>query len=202
MKALAIFAIFSISACSAQQDTPSETQARTPPTAQPKLAQTNWNVDTGTSKLTFTTSQSGAVFTSVFETFETQIWFHADDLAQSKVIATIDMFSAETGDMESTSALTEKDWFHAEAFPYAVFETTQFTQLGADTYEAAAKLTLRGVSKDIVLPFTLNIENGQAHMQGQITLNRADYNVGTGMWSATDSVPNEVRVNIDIYAAQ
>ena len=142
----------------------------------------------------------GDSFTGSFSGFETQIKFNVDDLPGSKIIAIIDMSSADAGDKDRNDALPGKEWFFVKSFPKATFESTGFTHLGGAKYEAAANLTMRGTEKQIIFPFTLNIENGHAAMKSTLTLNRRDYNIGTGMWKSEDDVAHNVSVNIKVEA--
>ena len=179
----------------------SDQGATAQPTAAPATQiQTNWTVDKAKSSLSFTAVMGGDSFTGNFDGFETQIKFNADDLPGSKVIAIIDMNSADAGDKDRNDALPGKEWFFVKSFPKSTFETTGFTYLGGDKYEAAANLTMRGTTKQVVLPFTLTIENGRAVMEGALSLNRRDYNIGTGMWKSEDDVAHNVSVKIRVEA--
>ena len=75
-------------------------------------------------------------------------------LATSKVVVSIDTISAATGDADRDQALPTADWLAAQAFPKASFVSTGFKDLGGGRYQASGDLTLRGVKKPIVLPFT------------------------------------------------
>ncbi len=194
MRALLFIGLLAMGACSDQGAT---AQPTTVPIVQ---IQSNWTVDKTKSSVSFTAMMNGDSFTGSFSTFETQIKFNADDLPNSKVIATIDMNSADAGDKDRNDALPGKEWFFVKSFPKARFETTGFTHLGGDKYEAAANLTMRGTEKQTILPFTLTIENSHAVMAGAITLNRRDYNIGTGMWKNEDDVAHNVEVKIKIEA--
>ena len=196
MRALIFTGLLAMGACSDQG-------ATAQPTAAPiTQIQNNWTVDKTKSSLSFTAVQSGKSFTGSFDSFETQVKFNADDLAGSKVVAIIDMSSADAGDKDRNDALPGKEWFFVKSFPNAKFETTGFTHLGGDKYEAAANLTMRGTTKQIVLPFTLTIKNGHAVMDGALTLSRRDYNIGTGMWKSEDDVGHNVGLNIRIEAGK
>ena len=84
--------------------------------------------------------------------------------------------------------MPQSDWFDAAKFAKATFEATGFTAKGGDAYETKGKLSLRGVTKDVTLPFTLTIEGDQAHAVGKAKLVRTDFGVGQGAWSTGDMV--------------
>jgi len=80
--------------------------------------------------------------------------------------------SARTGDTQRDTALPQADWFDVKHFPQATFEAAGFTPKGDGAYEAAGKLTIRGVTKDAVLPFTLAITGDGATAKGHLGLVR------------------------------
>ncbi|MBL4854095.1 MAG: YceI family protein [Robiginitomaculum sp.] len=162
--------------------------------------QSNWAVDKSTSSIAFSGEQTGEKFTGSFANFDVQITFSPDDLAGAKIVAVIDLASVDAGDKDRNGALPGKEWFFVKKFPKARFEATGFKHLGGNAYETTGQLTIRGVDKTITLPFTLDIEGGQAAMQGQISLNRRDYNIGTGMWKNEDWVKHNVNVQVVINA--
>src|SRR2546430_2200122 len=69
----------------------------------------------------------------------------------------------------------------------------------AGGFEALGKLTIRGVTRDVRVPFTFRnaTENGVAvgYMSGKTTLRRLDFGVGQGDWKATDQLGNDVGVS-------
>ena len=196
MRTFIFAALLSLGACS---DQGAQAQIAEPTSGAPSL-QANWSVDKTKSVLSFSAEQGGEGFTGTFEVFDAQIKFSPDDLAGSKVIVDITLASADAGDIERTEALPGKDWFYVKKFPKAKFETTSFTHKGGVQYEAAADLTIRGITKSVTLPFTLKIDDGHAFMESSLTLNRRDYNVGSGMWESEDWAGHQVIVNIVLEA--
>ena len=161
-----------------------------------------WIVDTAKSTLSFSGSQSGEAFSGTFERFDSEIVFDPTDLEHANVTVTIDMNSADAGDTERTDALPGKEWFYTRKFPVAKFEAIAFKHLSGDNYEAKGSLTIKDISQNIVLPFTLKIENGQADMQAELKVNRSDYKVGTGMWASEEWVDHDVVVNVHLQASK
>ena len=76
---------------------------------------------------------------------------------------------------------------------------------GGDRYEAHGQLTIRDVTRDVVLPFELTIEEtggGKvANAVGELTISRLDYGVGQGEWASTKTVGEEVVIRIEIVAS-
>ncbi|MGI3902058.1 MAG: YceI family protein [Janthinobacterium lividum] len=162
----------------------------------------SWTVDPAKSTLGFTGQQTGAPFTGRFKTWTAAIDFDPAHPEAGHVSASIDIASASTDDPQKDEALPTPDWFDATEFGKATFDATGFTPKGGDTFETSGKLTLRGVSKSVVLPFTLTIAGDQAHAVGHAKLVRTDFGVGQGAWTSGDYVALDVTVDLDLVATR
>lgn len=159
-----------------------------------------WTVDKAASRLTFSSSASGAAFTGSFRSWDAVIHFDPKDLAHSDVAATIDIASASTGNGDRDAELPDQDWFWTSHFPRATFVAHGFQAAGPGRYVAPGVLTIRGVAKPLTLPFTLAITGASAKMSAQVQLNRLAFGIGQGEWKATDTVPAGVTVRVDLTA--
>jgi polyisoprenoid-binding protein YceI len=100
--------------------------------------------------------------------------FDPNDLTTSTFDATLDVATINTGNgMKNTHAKSEK-WFDADKYPTIQFTSSGITK-AATGYEAKGMLTMHGVQKEVVIPFTF--ENNV--FKGSFTVNRLDYNVNT-----------------------
>lgn len=161
-----------------------------------------WTVDRSASRLAFTATQTGERFEGAFENFTASIVFDPDDLSAARIVVTVDPASARTGDRQRDAALPGSDWFHAKEYPTARFEARETVRTGEGAYEARGTLTMRDVTRDIVLPFTLAIEDGRARAQGAVTLVRTDWGVGRGEFATDQWVGTEVGVSFVIEATK
>ena len=160
----------------------------------------DWTVDAGKSRLGFIGSQSGSPFEGHFSRWTAKIAFDPAHPAAGSAVVEIDMASATTGDLQKDQSLPQADWFDAKTFPQARFEATSFRPKGGNAFEAVGSLSIRGVKKDVVLPFTLDVAGPAAHAKGKLDLVRTDYGVGQGPWKAADMVALNVAVTIDLVA--
>ncbi|HEX2816657.1 MAG TPA: YceI family protein, partial [Phenylobacterium sp.] len=159
----------------------------------------HWTVRPG-STLGFTTSWSGTAVEGRFQAWTADILFSPAALDRSQVKVVIDMGSAATGDVQRDASLPGEDWFAAAAHPKATFTASRFEQLGPDRYVAHGTLDLRGVRKPVDLRFRLKITGDQAEMAGQASLDRTNFGVGQGTFTATDQIPAKVAVAARISA--
>ncbi len=164
-------------------------------------APAKWTVDPAKSALTFTVVVNGQTVLGKFKAFGALIAFDPADLAHSSAKITIPMDEAKTNDATRDAMLLKPDWFNILDFPQAVYQTTAFTAKGGNKYEALGKLTLKGVSKDVILPFTLDIKGNTAAMKGETVLKRLDFGVGQGPDFASGTpVALSIKVMVNVTA--
>lgn len=100
--------------------------------------------------------------------------FDPNDLASSKFVDSIDVATINTGNgMKNTHAKSEK-WFDADKYPTISFVSSAITKT-ATGYEAKGMLTMHGVQKEVVIPFTFD----NNVFKGSFMVNRLDYNINT-----------------------
>ena len=174
-----------------------ESAAPAPPPA--TAAPVKWAVSAG-STLGFATSWSGDAIQGRFEKWTADIRFSPDALEGSRVSVSIDLASVKTGDEQRDASLPAFDWFDTAEHPKAVFTATRFTRTAEGRFIAHGKLTLRGVSRPLDLPFRLKITGDTASVSGVTTLDRTAFGVGQGEWQSTDSIPAKVTVSLSVKA--
>jgi polyisoprenoid-binding protein YceI len=166
-----------------------------------------WTVDQANSRITFTGRQMGAPSKGEFKRFSANVRFDALNLAGSAIDVTIDLASADTGNRDIDEELKRPKWFDVQRFPNGRFVATSFRAKGGNAYEALARLTIRDVTQEVVLPFALAIgqdaaDPGQevARASGELAISRVQYGIGQAEWSDTAIVADEVRVRVEILA--
>ncbi len=158
-----------------------------------------WNVLTDNSTLTFEGTQAGTPFQGSFAAFTAAITLDPDDLAGASINVDIITASAATGSSDRDEALPTADWFDVANHPIATFTSTNISQT-AEGYVADGTLTLKGTTQPVALPFSLTIEGDTAQAAGGLTINRNDYNVGTGPLSPMAG--NDVTIRFEITATR
>lgn len=95
----------------------------------------------------------------------------------------------QTGIVKRDEHLLTADFFDADNYPNLCFESQSVTKT-ENGYLAKGILTIRGVSKQIELPF--KVQNNA--LIGSFTINRFDYNVGAD--AGTLTVGSDVKISI------
>ena len=104
------------------------------------------------SSIEFSYSQMGVPMDGHFRRFSSQLSFDPAQPAAAKVAIDVDLASIDTGTPELDTEAAGKDWFNLKSFPTARFVATGVKPLGGNRYSVAGKLTIKGRSKDIVVP--------------------------------------------------
>ena len=149
------------------------------------------------SDIRFVSKQMGVNVEGRFRKWRANIVFLPKNLAKSKAEFDIDLGSIDLASDESETEIKSPLWFNTAKFPVAHFASTSIKDLGGDRYEIAGKLTLKGVTKDVVVPIMLKKDaTGNNVAEGSFPLRRIDYKVGEGMWADTEMVANDVVVRV------
>jgi polyisoprenoid-binding protein YceI len=149
------------------------------------------------SEIRFFSKQMGVGVEGRFRKWRARVDFRPQDLAQSKADFEIELASIDLASDESETEVRRALWFDTAKFPLAKFASTGVKDLGGDRYEIAGTLTLKGITKDVVVPVTLKKDAaGNSVAEGQFTIKRRDFKVGEGLRRDTDSVANEVFVRV------
>jgi len=160
----------------------------------------DWTLVPGESSINFTGKQTGEAFSGVFNHFKTDISYDPDDPSSARVKAVVNLTSVSTGDAQRDTALPTKDWFFVSSFPQATFDATGFQPIGDNRFTVEGELSLRGLIKNIVLPFDLKVKDNRAEMNATFTVNRADFGVGSGPWAEGKWVGLDVTITLNIVA--
>ncbi len=165
---------------------------------------TKWKVDDAHSSVSFAIDHGFVPTTGRFDKFKGDLSFSPENLADSKADFTIDINSINTQETKRDNHLKSEDFFNAKEYPSMRFVSSKFTKVDDKNYIAHGKLTIRNVTKDIELPFKVlglgqhPAKKGTTVMgiKAKTTIDRTDYEVGTGSWAATAIVGDEVEITI------
>jgi polyisoprenoid-binding protein YceI len=162
--------------------------------AAPALAQRITGIDPARSEIRFVSTQMNVPVEGRFRKFSGKLDFDPAKPAAAKAEVEVDLGSIDTGSEEADTEVKSKGWFNIAVFPTARFVSTAVKPLGANRFEVAGKLSIKGKGVDVAAPVTLKQEGGATVFEGTFTLLRLQYAIGEGVWSDIDTVANEVQV--------
>ena len=138
--------------------------------------------------------------TGKFTDFSITLINDEKDVRKSSVSVVIKTASINTGIAARDNHLRTADFFDAEKYPEITFKSSSIVKKGKQLI-AVGTLTMRGVSKEISLPFTIIGPNKNAAgdkmnlgYAARITLNRRDFGIN---WEHK-SVPNFIGDTVDV----
>ncbi len=161
----------------------------------------NWVVDASKSSITFEASQSGEKFGGSIPAFTADITFDPADLANAKVNVVIPLTGVSTGSPTRDADLPGPVWLDVANHPAATFESSSFRATGEHSYVAEGKLTIRGVSQPLVLPFDLTLEDEMALATSTVSFSRMPFGIGKD-WPESSGVSENVTVKFTIHATK
>jgi len=115
-------------------------------------APSTWNVDASHSRVGFAVKH--LVISTVrgeFKKYEGKVVLDEADVTKSTVEASIDTASIDTGVADRDGHLRSPDFFDTAKYPTATFKSTKVAANGKDRLAVTGDLTLRGVTKPVVL---------------------------------------------------
>ena len=181
---------------------------------------TKWNFSKAHSSINFKIWHLMTPVYGNFEDFDVALNFDPQNLEGSSINVTIQVASINTGWGPRDEHLKTEDWFEADEYPVMSFKSSKITGTGDGNYVAKGKLSMKGVEKEIDLPFKLlgikEIPEEMKETLGGVdevasfeiinfSVNRKDYKVGTGTSTRETAaivysqvVGSEVNINIAI----
>ena len=160
----------------------------------------DWSLVHDESTLGIIGQQNGAPFQGSFLDFDAAITFDPENPAAATISVQIDMSSLDTGDPQRDGIIRGSDLFNVPEHPTAQFIAEGFATAGDGAFETVGDLTIRDVTQQVSLPFTLTIDGNRAHAVGELVINRIDFGVGQGQWASDNPVSYDVAITVDIVA--
>jgi polyisoprenoid-binding protein YceI len=165
-------------------------------------SQTTWKADRAHSRVTFSVSHMvvGEV-AGRFTDFDATLVSSKEDLTDAKIAATIKTASVNTDNESRDNHLRSDDFFNADSFPAMTFVSTGVEKTGAGTYTITGNLTIRNITKQVVLAATykgqVNTGGGtKAAFKATTTIDRFEF--GTKWNKMIEAGSLIVGKNVDI----
>ena len=165
-------------------------------------ATTTYTIDAAHSNVGFSVPIMGGLsqVRGKFTDFTVTIVYDDKDVTKSSVEAVIKTASVDTGIEARDKHLRTADFFDADKFPEITFKSSRIERKGKN-FIAFGTFTMRGVAKEISLPFTINgvrtdPKTGKTSLgaTARMVVNRKDYGIS---FSRPDN-PNFIGDVIDI----
>jgi polyisoprenoid-binding protein YceI len=133
----------------------------------------------------FKIKNSGLTVDGSFKGLMGSIVFDTKDLSKSSFSVNIDATTVHTGNNSRDGHLKKKEYFDVANFPKISFQSKKFDYTKSG-FMVTGNLTIKGIVKEIKIPFTYTEKNYEGLFSGSFKINRLDYNVGESSWILSD----------------
>jgi polyisoprenoid-binding protein YceI len=188
--ALAAHALPEIFAADASQTRPAVPTASSAP-----VPAGSYRLDKAHASLVFRVNHLGfSNYTARFKRFDANLQFDPDDLAASRLVATVDADSLETdfpdpAKLDFNAMLKGAEWLDVAKFPTMKFESTRVAVTGENTMRINGVLTLHGVTRPVMLEGKFNggyaghplDPNARIGFSAHGTLKRSEFGIAYGV---------------------
>lgn len=143
-----------------------------------------WKMDKAHSQVTFSVAHLViAEVTGVFKDVDATMTATKDNFTDAQIEATIKSASIDTGNEGRDKDVRSDSFLNAEKFPEIRFKSTKMEKTGEGTYKITGNLTIRDVTKSVVLDAKYNGTikdpwgNTRSAFKATTAINRFDYGV-------------------------
>lgn len=116
---------------------------------------------------------SGKRINGFFHSLKGKVSFDENNLSSSRVTLEVDVASITTGNSLKSWHAKRAKWFDAKKYPSITFVSEKF-QKTAKGFAVSGKLKMRGVEKDVTIPFSFS----NKIFFGRFSVVRSDYKIG------------------------
>lgn len=168
-------------------------------------AATTWQLARGPSAVSFTISH--LIFSEVegrFSRFSGSVDLPGESFEEARIEADIDVASIRTGHRDRDQHLVSEDFFFADEYPRIRFVSRSVRRTGNKTYEIVGDLTIRGVSREIVLAANhmgrrQTSAGARLDFEAVGSLDRHDYNLRWNrVWDGRAVLGSEVQIRLKV----
>ena len=159
----------------------------------------DWKIDPAPSRLEFVATFEKNAAPGVFKEFDTRLaGFEPDKPEVAKLDVTVKITSADMKSGDVNRAIRGPEWFDFVRFPQAEFHAEDIRRVAPGRYLARGVLSLKGVKKELEVPFTWQQSADAATMEGELNVERLQFGIGTGEWANGNTIGLGVRVKFNV----
>jgi polyisoprenoid-binding protein YceI len=170
---------------------------------------TQWTIDPAHSEIEFKVrSLLISNVTGRFRTFHASLETNNEDFTDARITFEAEVNSITTGNDMRDGHIKSDDFFNAEKFPYLRFVSNDVKKISDHKYKIAGDITIRDVTKPIVLDVTYNGQmadsqkNTKAGFEMKGRINRKEFGLkwngvtDTGTLVASDEVDLDLNIQM------
>lgn len=118
--------------------------------------------------------------------------------SEQALSVTVKLAASDMGDAEMNAILHDPVWLAVADFGEARYTSSDIRCDADGECLSIGELQLKGVSSELVVPFSWSTDGDGATLQGEVEVDRTDFDVGSGEWATDESFDLDVKVRFDI----
>ena len=146
--------------------------------------------------VTFEINNAGVPVTGTIEGVSGQINFDTKDMKRSRIAATAKPQTIRTGIGIRDKHLQREDYFNSNSFPEITITSNAFWKVGRNRFMGQFMLTIKGITREIRILFSVTHEEQAVVYSGQFEINRLDFALGEKSLILGDTVKVFVMVRV------
>jgi len=128
-------------------------------------------------EISFRIKNAGINVTGRFTGLKSNLVFNPADLAKSSLAASVDVTTIKTGIAKRDEDIQEEQYFNSGKYKLIEMKSTKLYAKDGK-YAGMFNVTIKGVTKQVEVPFEFTQTGNSAQFRGSFGINRRDFGVG------------------------
>ncbi len=158
----------------------------------------DWKLEPADSRLEFAATFEKTPAPGVFREFDVKLSLDPAKDDAGRLDVTINIASADMASADINKAIAGAEWFDFARFRQAEFHATEVRRVQPNAFVARGTLMLKGAQQPVEVPFSWSESASTATMEGKFVVKRGAFGIGTGEWTATDTIGADVTVTFKV----
>ena len=169
-------------------------------------APSEWEIDRAHSGVYFDVRHTYASVRGLFDDFSGKFILDPQNIGASECSIEVKVKSINTNIRKRDDHLRSDEFFAVKQYPLMTFKTEKIRRVEGNRFELEGKLTVKDVTKNVVVPFTyygmkenpLKPKQLVSGFEAKFTIDRLQYNVGPGRYYEMGVIGKDVDVTITL----
>lgn len=158
-----------------------------------------WGIKPEGSTIEFTGSAAGQTAKGTVSDYTAEVTFDVDAPQLAAITLRMKTAGITFGRRDYDSTIHGAEWFDVAKYPQAVFTGRGAEKTGDGQYRLNGQLTFKGVTKPLGVPFTIEINGGEAVVTGEAVLKRSDHGIGPASMMGM-AIDDAVKISFELKA--
>ena len=155
------------------------------------VAQTKWTAYEY--NISFKIKNAGINVSGKFTGLKTELKFSPDKLEASRLKGSVDVPTIKTGIDKRDKDLLGEKYFNADQYKLIEVSSTKISRAG-NQFTGTFNVTIKGVTKQVEIPFEFNQSGNNAEFRGTFTIHRSDFGIGGKTLTMSDEADVSILV--------